>query len=191
MAPEELLIKISNILNDLKITYAITGGYAVSVWGRPRYTADIDIIVELEEKNIKPLAKELLKIEKNVYVDEDMMKEALIHNGEFNFIEPDFGLKVDFFVQDDNPYNKLKFKRVVLRDIFGHQIYFVTPEDLILSKLIWSRESMSLKQYEDIKTILKNNKITLDMEYIKYWAEKQNTLEILNTLLNELKNNIK
>lgn len=64
MAPEELLIKISDILNDLKITYAITGGYAVSVWGRPRYTADIDIIVEMKEKNIKPLAKKLLMIEK-------------------------------------------------------------------------------------------------------------------------------
>ena len=55
MAPEELLIKISEILKNLEVTYAITGGYAVSVWGRPRYTADIDIIVELEEKNITPL----------------------------------------------------------------------------------------------------------------------------------------
>lgn len=187
MAPEELLIKISNILKKLKITYAITGGYAVSVWGRPRYTADIDIIVEMEEKNIKPLARELLKVEKNVYADEDMMREALINNGEFNFIEPDFGLKIDFFVQDKSAHTKLKLKRAVLRDIFGHQIYFVTPEDFILSKLIWSKESVSFKQFEDIKTVLKNDKITLDMEYIKNWAEKQNTIEILNTLLSEIK----
>lgn len=189
MAPEELLIKISNILSDLKITYAITGGYAVSVWGKPRYTADIDIIVEMEEKNIKPLTKKLLMIEKNVYADEDMMRDALVNKGEFNFIEPDYGLKIDFFVQANTPYNKLKFKRAVLRNIFGHQIYFVTPEDLILSKLIWSRESMSLKQFEDIKTILKNDKAKLDMKYLKSWAEKQSTLETLNTLLNEIKNN--
>ncbi|MCX6724089.1 MAG: hypothetical protein NT155_02865 [Candidatus Staskawiczbacteria bacterium] len=56
MNPEELLAEIAKILKDLKISYAITGGFAVSVWGRPRYTADIDIVVELIEKNIKPLA---------------------------------------------------------------------------------------------------------------------------------------
>jgi Na+/glutamate symporter len=47
MAPEELLKKIAKILDDLKIPYAVTGGFAVSIWGIPRYTADIDIIIEL------------------------------------------------------------------------------------------------------------------------------------------------
>ncbi len=189
MAPEELLIKISNILDALKIRYAVTGGYAVSVWGRPRYTADIDIIVELEEKNIKPLAKELLNIAKDVYADEDMMRDALVHKGEFNFIEPEYGLKVDFFVQGNDSYAKLKFKRAVPRDNFGHRIFFVAPEDLILSKLVWSRQSMSFKQFEDIKTILKNDNIKLDMEYLEDWSQKQDTAEILARLLDEIKNN--
>ncbi len=189
MAPEELLIKISEILHSLKITYAITGGYAVSVWGQPRYTADVDIIVELTEKNIKPLARELLAIEKNVYVDEEVMRDALINSGEFNFIEPDFGLKIDFFVQANTPYNALKFKRAIPRDIFGHQIYFVSPEDLILSKLLWARQSMSLKQFADIKTILKNDQLTLDMAYLKNWSEKHGTSEVLEDIMKNIKNN--
>jgi len=31
----------------MKKSIAITGGFAVSVWGKPRYTADVDIVVEL------------------------------------------------------------------------------------------------------------------------------------------------
>ena len=62
MTPEKLIKKIARILEDLKIPYAITGGFAVAIWGKPRYTADIDIIIELLEKNIKPLAKKLLEI---------------------------------------------------------------------------------------------------------------------------------
>ena len=52
MEIEDLLKKIAEIFDELKIPYAITGGMAVSVWGRPRFTADIDIIVELLPKNI-------------------------------------------------------------------------------------------------------------------------------------------
>jgi hypothetical protein len=183
MTPEELLKKISDILGDLKIPYAVTGGFAISVWGKPRYTADIDIIVELLEKNIKPLAKKLLEIDRNVYADEDMIRDALVHHSEFNFIHPDTGLKVDFFVMGDTSYNKLKIKRAILQDIYGTNAYFVSPEDLILSKLLWSKESGSWKQKEDIKTVLKNPKIKLDFAYLNNWAEKQETLEILNELL--------
>ena len=183
MTPEELLKRISEILSDLKIPYAVTGGFAVSVWGKPRYTADIDIIVELFEKNIKPLAKKLLGIDKNVYADEDMIRSALTHRSEFNFIHPDTGLKVDFFVMAVNAYNKLKIKRAILLDIYGAKAYFVSPEDLILGKLMWSKESGSWKQKEDIKTVLRNPKIKLDFEYIKKWAEKQGTFKVLNELL--------
>jgi len=188
MTPEELLIKICEVLQNLKIPYAITGGFAISVWGKPRYTADIDIVVELIEKNIKPLAKELLAIDKDVYADEEMMRDALTRKGEFNFIHPDTGLKVDFFVRDNSPYNKLKIKRAILRDIYGQKINFVSPEDLILSKLIWSKESYSQKQTEDIKTVLRNSKIKLDLKYLKDWSIKHGTIETLEKIIKEIKN---
>jgi len=182
MTPEELLTEITRILKDLKIPYAITGGFAISVWGKPRYTSDIDIIVELMEKNIKPLAKKLQAVDKDVYADEDMIKDALARKSEFNFIHPDTGIKVDFFVMDNSPYNKLKIKRAILRDMHGAKAFFVSPEDLILSKLTWSKESYSQKQLEDIKTVLRNTKIKLDFKYIETWAENQGTTDILEDL---------
>lgn len=187
MAPEELLAKIVEILEDLKIPYAITGGFAISVWGRPRSTADIDIIVEMVEKNIKPLINRVAAISKNIYADENMVRDALTHKSEFNFIDPDMGFKIDFFVLDSNLYNKLKIKRAILRDVFGvTKAYFVSPEDLILGKLLWSKNSNSWKQKEDIKTVLRNSKIKLNYGYIKNWAEKQGTLVILEDLLEKI-----
>ncbi len=187
MDPKELLIKVTDILSGLKIPYAVTGGFAVTIWGVPRYTADIDIIIELADINIKPLAKELLAIDKDVSADEDMMKEALMYHGEFNFIHPQTGLKVDFFVQDNQPYNKLKLKRAVLRNTYGRGISFISPEDLILGKLLWSKESMSEKQHEDIKNVLRNDKLGLDMDYIQTWAVKQDTIEMLEKLIAKVK----
>lgn len=183
MAPEELLKNIARILDELKIPYAVTGGFAVSVWGKIRSTLDIDIIMEMSDKNVKPLVAKTRKLVKNAYADEDAVRDALLHKSEFNFIDPDSGMKVDFFVQADNPYNKLKITRRVLRDTFGEKIYFVSPEDLILSKLLWSKDSGSWKQREDIKTVLEKQKGKLDLNYINNWAEKHGTVEILNDLL--------
>ena len=183
MTPEELLKNIAKILDKLKIPYAVTGGFAVSVWGKIRSTLDIDIIVEMSDKNVKPLVAEVRKLVENAYADEDAVRDALLHKGEFNFIDPDSGMKVDFFVQADNSYNKLKIKRRVLRDVYGAKIYFVSSEDLILSKLLWSRESSSWKQREDVKTVLEKQKGKLDLEYLDGWAEKHGTAEILSDLL--------
>ena len=65
--PEELLLKITPILDKLKVDYFITGGFAVSVWGRPRATFDIDIMVKVVEPKITPLAKLLKKISKSLF----------------------------------------------------------------------------------------------------------------------------
>lgn len=94
--PEQLLCKIAKILETFKIIYAVTGGFAVAVWGKPRFTADIDIIVELVLQNIKPLAKAFLSTDKDVYASEEGMRDALEHKGEFNFVHLQGGLKVDF-----------------------------------------------------------------------------------------------
>jgi hypothetical protein len=131
------------------------------------------------------LAKKLQEVDKDVYADEDMIKDALLHKSEFNFIHPDTGIKVDFFVTDNSPYSKLQIKRAVLRDMYGAKAFFVSPEDLILSKLAWSKDSYSEKQLEDIKTVLRNTKIKLDFKYLRDWALKQGTLETLEKLIEE------
>ncbi|OGZ72388.1 MAG: hypothetical protein A2908_03005 [Candidatus Staskawiczbacteria bacterium RIFCSPLOWO2_01_FULL_38_12b] len=175
---------MAKILDKLEIPYVITGGMAVSVWGRPRSTMDIDIIVKLEPKNVQMLIKELLNIDKDVYVSEDAIKEALERKGEFNFIDPNTQLKVDFWIVK-NIFNQQEIQRAVPQEFEGYHVQFVSPEDLILSKLLWHQESYSTKQLDDIKSVLAISKV--DMEYIKNWAEKQDTIEILNTLLSEIK----
>ena len=50
--PKHLLVSIARILDDLKIPYLITGGIAVLVWGRPRFTADIDVVIEVQKNNL-------------------------------------------------------------------------------------------------------------------------------------------
>jgi len=182
---EELLKRISKILIKLDISYVVTGGVAVTVWGRPRFTADIDLAIELVPSKLNRLAEELLQIDKDVYVDKRMMERALERKGEFNFIHPASGLKVDFWVLKGEPFDVEEMKRKIVKKIAGVDVFLISPEDLILRKLLWYKESESDRQSEDIESIFKRQK-KLDMRYIRKWAQKQSTFKILENLLKKI-----
>lgn len=177
MTPEQLLCRIAKVLKKLNIPYIVTGGFAVAVLAKPRYTADIDIVIKLAPQKVKKLAKELFSIDKDVYVSEEAIYDALKEMGEFNFIHPQTGLKVDFWMKR---YPFERFEKVVIKKINNQKIKFISPEDLILSKLIWYKEGQGTKQLEDIKSILEISKPNLN--YIKTWARKQSTIKILEDI---------
>lgn len=183
---EKLLKKIAEILQELSIPYCITSGIAVTVWGRPRFTADIDIIVELIAKKLDKLAAKLLAVDKTAYVDKKMMQWALERKGEFNFIHPASGLKVDFWVLKGDTFAKEQLRRKIRRKIANVTVDFISPEDLILSKLLWYKESESTRQLEDIESVLRRQK-KLNWMYLRKWARKQSTIKILATLMKRRK----
>ena len=178
--PKHLLIKIANILQKLKIPYFVTGGIAVLIWGRPRFTADIDIVIELKLKDIHSLVSALSMLGKANYIDKNMIKDALKHGGEFNFIHGETGIKVDFWVLRKQPFELSRIKRRVAKYILDQKVYFISPEDLILSKLQWYQQTQSTRHLEDIESILKISKV--DLKYVKRWAAKQNTIKILKKI---------
>lgn len=180
MTAEELLYKVADILDKLNMTYAITGGFAVAVWGNPRYTADIDIVIKLKSEKIDALIEMLSAVDEKVYISRQAVEEALERKNEFNFIHSDTGLKVDFRVgNSDDP--ELKERRA--KEINDRKIYFVAPEELILNKLSWYQQSEISKHLEDIKTILNNSELDLDLDYVKKQAERQGTNQFLEDLL--------
>lgn len=176
MELEITLKKVVKILQKLKIPYLVTGGVAVVVWGRPRYTADIDILIELKKREVKKFIAVLIK---EGYVDEDVVKESLKHKGEFNFIDSETSMKVDFWILQDSDFDRSRLKRVVIRKIFGQKVHFSSPEDLILKKLLWFKESKSTRQLEDIYSVMVIIKDQLDFDYLRKWAKKLNTLRVL------------
>ena len=185
--PRQLLVVIAKLLKKLKVPYIITGGMAVFIWGRPRFTADIDIVVELKYEDIDVLERALMALGKSGYVDKNVMREALENSGEFNFIDGNTGVKVDFWVAKNSEFDRNKFQRKKARKIMEEIVYFISPEDLILSKLKWHAIGESMRQLEDIESILKISGEKLDMRYIKKWARKLEVIDTFNEVVKRSK----
>lgn len=181
--PQKFLLKITSILDELKINYFITGGFAVSVWGRPRATFDIDVVLIILKSDLNLLIAALRKLSKAGYVDEDTARYALKNNGEFNFVDPETGLKVDFWVAGHDERTVSQFKRKIIKKINGQKICFVSPEDLVLNKLIWFHETQSTRHLEDAQSVIKISK--LNKKLLKEWAVKLGVSDELNKLLKQ------
>ncbi len=180
--PRHLLVRVARILKKLKIPYLVTGGIAVLVWGRPRFTADIDIIVELRHAHLEKLEAALRALGRAGYIDREMMEYALERKGEFNFIDGKTGIKVDFWVVHDDAFNMSSLKRKIPKKVLGETVYFISPEDLILIKLKWHKESESSRQLEDVESIVKISGSRLDMAYLKKWAKRLGVEHIWNSV---------
>jgi hypothetical protein len=181
MEQTELLKKVAKILEQLEIPYIVTGGVAVTVWGRSRFTADIDIAVEISLSKSHELVRELRKINKKMYVSEVAVREAVARNKEFNLIHPD-GLKVDFWILGNDIYSYSRLKRRRVEKAWDQKISFISPEDLILIKLQWYEKTKSTRQLEDIESIIAIQK-KLDWKYIKRWVAFQKTEKLLKLIL--------
>ena len=168
-------------MRKLKISYVLTGGLAVSFWGAPRTTHDIDIVIDAQEED----KRKILDIfKKDFYISEIAVSQAISQRFTFNIIHLKEGLKVDFWLSKKDPLRESEFRRRFKKNIFGKKIYIISPEDLILEKLLWLKESRSSKHSEDIRSILKISRP--DLNYISGWAKKTSTYDILKEILNDL-----
>ncbi len=145
----------------------LSGSMAMSTYTLPRFTRDFDFIVHL-----KPADAQLLtdSFKEGFYCDEDAVKDAIRHKGMFNIIDHKSNYKADFVILKDEPFRQEEFSRRRSIDFLDMKIYIVSPEDLLLSKLIWIQELQSALQKEDIKLLAKID--SLDLSYVKSWIQK-------------------
>jgi len=169
----EILSIVTQALDDTGIAYMVTGSIAMNYYAIPRMTRDVDIVVELHRRDLDSFV-ELFK--RDFYLNSDSIEEAIFNQEMFNIIHNKCVLKLDFIVKKESPYRVTEFNRRRQVIIDGIPIWMVSPEDLILSKLFWAKDSKSEMQIGDVKNLLTAH--NLDVQYIQNWVGKLNLQEV-------------
>ncbi len=164
----EVLKEVARRLDATGISYMITGSIAGNFYAVPRMTRDIDIVVELSERDTE---KFILAFEMDHYLEPETVRAAVKSKRMFNLIHDQYIIKVDFVVRKDTPYRLKEFSRKKKISVDGQDVYVVAPEDLILSKLEWAKDSKSEVQLKDVKNLLQSVK-GLDRRYLARWAKQ-------------------
>lgn len=153
----------------------------MAVYSVPRMTRDIDLVVEVKPADADKIVD---LFSGDCYIDEDSVRQAVGSHTMFNIIHNAWVIKADFIVRKDEEYRKEEFSRRQKVNIGDANIFFVSPEDLILSKLIWGKDSQSELQLRDVRQIMFGVS-ELDWKYMKKWA----VVLGIETLLEKAKEN--
>lgn len=164
----DLLKDVAARLEKAGIEYMVTGSLVMMLYSIPRMTRDIDIIIHVSSGDA---GKIVSLFRDDFYIDESKVLQAVRDRDKFTIIHNRTIIKIDFIIRKDEPYRVEEFSRKRQMNIAGIPIWVVSPEDLILSKLVWMKLSESEVQFRDVRLLLKTVRET-DNEYLSQWSEK-------------------
>ena len=164
MQEHDLFLIFLSRLEESRITYIVTGSVAGIIYGEPRLTHDIDLVIDLDAENAHKIPNafpedefycpplEIIKLE---------IKRP--YRGHFNLIHHETGFKADIYLSGDDRLHEWAIENKRKYRLGSQDIWVAPPEYVVLRKLEYYREGKSDKHITDIKAILEISGNNLDM----------------------------
>lgn len=161
----EVIAAVVQALDAAGIEYAITGSVASGLHGEPVTTQDVDVIVRMNEQEARTFSQALPT---RFYRNEESLVDAARNGGFVNVIDMDTVFKVDVSVVPLTPFHRNVFQRRQALEFEpgGRQFDVVSPEDIILMKLAWRKDTQSAKQWENALSVARVQGARMDWKYL-------------------------
>lgn len=180
MTDPDLIRLFIEPLEALEIPYLITGGVASVIYGDPRFTRDIDVVLELSRADAGRLASgfdpEMYYVPP-VEVLEDAANRP--RGGHFNLIHGETALRADVYVKGDDPLHAWAFDRRLRLPVEGMSIWVAPVEYVIIRKLEYYRMSGSERHLRDVAMILRISAASVDALALGRWIDTLDLREVL------------
>lgn len=175
------------LFESLKIPYYLGGGLAAAIWGEPRVTQDADLILSFSPdgrgRQIEALISELEQL--GFYCPPGAIEEVRQGVGKtISVTHTQTVDNADLIAMPNEPFEHSQMQRRVLIETLGSPFWTCTAEDIVLQKLVWSRNSRSEKQWRQVLGVLKAQ-TNLDFDYLERWAIELNLITRLREAYEE------
>ena len=166
-------------LNQAGVPYVITGAVASIIYGEPRLTNDVDLVVLMRTGDVGNFVQAFPSEEFYCPPPEVLRIEVKrSHRGHFNLIHHESGMKADIYLAGEDELHRwaLAHKRGILLE--GDQVWVAPPEYVIVRKLEYYREGGSEKHLRDIAGMLALSSEEIDFKQLdgfvqRYGLEKE------------------
>jgi hypothetical protein len=162
----DIVRDVSQRLEGAGLAFMLTGSMAMNYYAQPRMTRDIDLVIALAPKDSDTI---LRLFHPDYYVSRDAVVSSITRESLFNLIHQESIIKVDCIVRKSSPYRLAEFERRQRIRIEEFWTWIASKEDLIISKLYWSRDSHSELQLRDVKNLAATG---CDEAYIERWTKE-------------------
>lgn len=170
-------------LNHIGARYMVTGAVAAIMYGEPRLTNDIDVVIELDIPDATRLLEQFSPVE--FYVppfDVVEIEVSRVRFGHFNVIHNATSLKADFYPAGAEPLNHWGLDNRREMRTTRETIWTAPPEYVILLKLQYWRDGGSDKHARDIRTMLRVLGEDIDRSIIEREAKQRGLASLWATV---------
>ncbi|MBU7009076.1 MAG: hypothetical protein HXS46_00180 [Theionarchaea archaeon] len=176
---ERMILDFLNVLERMGIDYVIIGGVAVSSWGNPRTTTDLDVIVALKNENMDELCRNLH--EAGFSIDKNDLEDSFKEKTHFSIFDKYSEYHADVKGVYDK-FDALTVRNRVLVPYEGHNMCIASAEDTIAHKLLFG----GYQDVKDAESILLRQS-ELDMGYLEELCGELGVLDELEIIKKRIK----
>ncbi len=178
----DALREIAGIFESMQVRYVVMGGLAVRVYGIPRPTHDVDFTVALGRHNLQRFFDRAANA--GYMIPEPYLQGWVDQVAGMPLVKVRSNLgahsiDIDIFLAESTFQDSLLARRRS-EDFERGRIWFVSPEDLVLLKLIAGRP----RDYLDVQDVLFTQG-QLDEDYLQSWASELGVTEQLENALQD------
>ena len=168
----DLLTRFVVPFQRLGLPYMVTGGAAAIVYGDPRLTNDIDLVLDMRPEDAPRVAESLLAEDTYVPPVEVLEVEAgRLTNGHFNVIHGPTSLRADVYVAGSDPLHVWGLARRLEIRLGSLSVSLAPPEYVIVRKLQYAAMGGGDRHLRDIHRMLARQLAPIDRDEIARYAQ--------------------
>ena len=169
----DLYARLLQPLRQAGIHYMVTGGLAAIIYGDPRLTNDVDIVLRLDPADAHRLASAYPPPGWYAPPVEVIREEAARPaHGHFNLLELATSLRADMYCLGEDPLGAWAMARRRPIELSGETIWVAPIEYVILQKLRYFRESGSDRHLRDIANMRRISGHLIDQTALETWLNR-------------------
>ena len=157
------------------IPHMFVGSFARNFHAFARSTNDLDIVVSMDRHGLERFLAELgpdfgVEPRGTFETNTGTLRHTVVHRQS--------AFQVEVFLLSNDPFDHDRFRRRLPIDFNGHRTFVLTAEDVVVSKLCWSRP----KDLEDVRDVLSIEAAAMDWDYLHHWTGLHGTRARLDEL---------
>ena len=174
MSLVELFRRFAHPLNELAIPYMATGAVAAIVYGEPRLTLHLDLVLALAPREAARFAAAFPADEFYVPPLEAIQREAeRPEHGHFNLLHHGSGLRADIYLASNDPLDTWGLAHRRQESVGGEPVWVAPAEYVIVRKLEYYRQGGSTKHLTDIRAMLRIRPDLVDLPTVAKFVRER------------------
>ena len=177
-SPSEPILLFTRRLGSTGLRYMVTGSVASMLYGEPRLTLDVDVVLVLPRDAVRSVPDAFPDDEFYCPPLEVLATEAArAERGHFNLIHHATGARADVYLAGADPLHAWALERVRTVEVGSDTVRVAPPEYVILRKLEYYREGGAEKHLRDIEAMLRVSGADIDVREVERSAAERGLLD--------------